>query len=629
MSARELDRFRRAQDRFESQQEQDVSGMAEERREREAEEEAREAGRQSSGERRLRRAADRRDREIAESARQREEGLEASDRQLREAADRQEVGGDGLLRAEARRQRQEAEEQRELFDRELDQEADEAMQNLRDADRELFQAAERQEQQFQQERFERGIEAELDRRERLRDLRPRAEPETEMQQRIERGVGEAPSIERFERGVGDIGQSLARASSAIRGEFRDAPPDIANIGDVIATGAEPEFIEPGGFRTGAVQSAGAIADVPGTALGLAAIGRFAGERGAELATGRADEAVAETTRAFESGIEAGREAVTERPVQTLTTIGGSLLLSAGAFGAASAVGSRTGTAARFAIQPGEEILGRGGFAATRAVRGEAAAQRLFPNREPVIFSEEAVIRRTQQAADTIRDLEVRRTDRIGAGIVPPIEVRRTRTEPELEDAGDEVGIADAADIEMQRRLLEAEQRSVVPRRDQPFRSDLTPEGTFFEPRGLDPRTRQRLRVAQEQELAQQTELELGQIRTELELFDQLEQATTQGITERVEETELIDEMTEAETTREQPPFETELPPLETEQPPIETERPPAETEFPPIETELPPREIETQTFPLEADEDEEEEPFGPDIFEGVRVVEAELEPREL
>jgi len=617
MSARELDRFRRAQERFESQQEADVTERAQERREREAAEEAEQAEQQASGERRLREAAERQEREVIESAQEREEGLAASDRDLFEAAEGQEIGGDGLLRAEARRQRQAAERERELFDRELDEAVQERAEREAQFDRELEEAAMEQQEQFEEEQIERFLESELDRQERLDELAPEPEPEVEaemeMEQRIDRGVGEPPSVEQFEAGLGDIGESLARASSVIRGEFEEAPPDIANIGEVIATGAEPEFIEPGGFRTGAVRGAGAIADVPGTALGLAGIGQFVGERGVEVATGEADEAVAETTAAFETGLEAAREAVTERPVQTFTTLGSSLVLSAGAFGAASAVGSRAGTAARFAIQPGEELLGRGGFAATRGLRGEAAAQRFFPQQEPLIFSEEAAIRAGNRVLDRARaaDVQVRG---IGAG-VPTFEV-----EFEQEDAT----------REMQQRLLEAEQRRIVPMQDAPPRSDLTPEGTFFEPRGLDPRTRRRLRLAQEQELAQEIETELEGLRTELDLFEEEVTGLVETPTEIVDEVEIAREVTDIDQELEQPPVEAEVfrPPLETEtEPPAETERPPTEIELPPIETEQPPREIEPIPFPIPPLE-EDDGPIGVS-FRGVRTVEAELRPTEL
>jgi len=582
-----------------------VTERAQERREREAAEEAERAEEQATGERRLREAADTRDREIIEEARQREEANAEMDRFLITAEERQETGGDGLLRAEARRLRQEAQE-------EAEQAGEQAT-----GERALFEAAERQEEQFQEEQRQRFVESELDRQERLDELaaepEPQPEPEPQEPPRIDRGVEETPSVEQFEAGLGDIGESLAEASEAIRGEFQEAPPDIANIGEVIATGAEPEFIEPGGFRTGAVRGAGAIADVPGTALGLAGIGQFVGERGVEVATGEADEAVAETTAAFETGLEAAREAVTERPVQTFTTVGSSLVLSAGAFGAASAVGSRAGTAARFAIQPGEELLGRGGFAATRALRGEEAAQRFFPMQEPLIFSEEAALRAGSRVLDRARaaDVQVRG---VGAG-VPTFEV-----EFETEDPA----------REMQERLLEAEQRRIVPMQDAPPRSDLSPEGTFFEPRGLDPRTRRRLRLAQEQELAQEIETELEGLRTELDLFDQEVTGQIETPTEILDELEIAREVTDIEQELEQPPIEAELfrPPLETEtEPPAETERPPIEIELPPIETEQPPREVEPIPFPIPPVE-EDDGPMGVS-FRGVRTVEAELRPTEL
>jgi hypothetical protein len=252
------------------------------------------------------------------------------------------------------------------------------------------------------------------------------------------------------------------------------------------------------------------------------------------------------------------------------------------------------------------------------VRGEAAAQRFFPQQEPLIFSEEAALRAGSRALDRARAADVR-VRGIGAG-VPAFEV-----EFETEQ--------DAATREMQERLLEAEQRRVVPMQDAPPRSDLTPEGTFFEPRGLDPRTRRRLRLAQEQELAQEIELETDRLRTELELFEPLEEeALAEGIAERVAEAERVDEITEVETIQEQPPIETELfrPPteLETEIPPGETERPPAETERPPIETELPPREIEVEPVPFpQADDDDDR--FRLPTFRGVRTIEAELRPAEL
>jgi len=337
MSARELDRFRRAQERFESQQEADVTERAQERREREERDES------------------------------------VFDRELREAAERQAPPEDD----------------------------DDDDRNLRPG---------------------RGTENRVVAREPSPEPEPQPEPEpVEAPERPPRAEPEPQPIEVPDV---DVREQLEEASEAIRGEFQEAPPDIANIGDVIATGAEPEFIEPGGFRTGAVQAAGTIADVPGTALGLEAIGRFGAERIGEIATGEADTAIQTTTQTAERAISEGIRAFEEEPVRVGTQLGASLALSAGAFGAASAIGPRAGTAARFAIQPGEELVGRGGFAATRAVRGEPTAQRFFPNQEPLIFSEEAALRAARRFRGA--DVNVRG---VGAGL-PALEIELEQ-EPEI------------------------------------------------------------------------------------------------------------------------------------------------------------------------------------------------------
>jgi len=337
MSARELDRFRRAQERFESQQEADVQERAQERREREERDES------------------------------------VFDRELREAAERQAPPEDDD-----------------------------------DDDRGV--------------RPGRGTEDRVVEREVLPEPEPQAEPQpVEASDRPPRAQTEPEPVEVPEI---DVREQLEQASEAIRGEFQEAPPDIANIGEVIATGAEPEFIEPGGFRTGAVQGAGTIADVPGTALGLEAAGRFGAARLGELAAGEPGQAFETTAEAADRAVSEAVRAFEEEPVRVGTQLGASLALSAGAFGAASAIGPRAGTAARFAIQPGEELVGRGGFAATRAVRGEPTAQRFFPNQEPLIFSEEAALR----AARRFRGADVN-VQGVGAGI-PALEVELEQ-EPEI------------------------------------------------------------------------------------------------------------------------------------------------------------------------------------------------------
>jgi len=300
-------------------------------------------------------------------------------------------------------------------------------------------------------------------------------------------------------------------------------------------------------------------------------------------------------------------------------LGAGLAAGATVFRAGAAIGPRAGTATRFAIQPGEEILGRGGFAATRRFRGEETAQRLFPQQEPLIFSEEAALRGINRAADRAQEEIDRiniRAPGVGAGVPRlefEIEEGRAVTEPELRDP---------AEIEMEERLLAAEQRRVVPMQDRPPGSDLTPEGTILPARGLDPRTRARLEASRRSGLEAEAESEREVLRTQFGL--DLEQEQVQEPFE-FETFEL-----DLEQESELPPREIELPPIETEVPPIETELPPRETEVPPRETEQPPEETEPIELPdLEEDLDD-------DLFElrhlqlkGVRAVEAVLEPGEL
>jgi len=490
MSARDLDRFARAQERFESQQEADVAEMAQQRREREKTDE-------SSFDRGLREAAERQDRD------------DDDDRALRPGRGTEDP----------------------VVEREPSPEPEpESVQPTPAPDRSPL---------------------------------ARQDPELDV---------EIPDV--------DVRQELEQASEAIRGQFEEAPPDIANIGDVIATGAEPELIEPGGFRTGAVQAAGTIADVPGTALGLESIGRFGAERIGEAAAGDPDLAVQRTAQTADRAIQEGIRAFEEEPVRLGTQVAGSLALSAGAFGAASAIGPRAGTAARFAIQPGEEILGRGGFAATRAVRGEPAAQRFFPNQEPLIFSEEAALR----AARRLRGADVR-VRGVGAGI-PALEVElETETEPEIDRDAFET---ETLLVESERLRGELEEELMV--ETEPFvESELE----------LQTPLRTELDFFQEAEAEgigvelEPVELEIAQIESEL-----LSEA--EAITET--ELELVGE-TVAEAEQEQ---ELELiRELEYE--------PPREVEPLGIELPLEPQEVE----PVEVD------------FRGVRAVEAFLRPAEL
>ena len=126
------------------------------------------------------------------------------------------------------------------------------------------------------------------------------------------------------------------------------------------------------------------------------------------------------------------------PVVTGGVLAGSLILSAGIMGGAAAIGPRVGQAARFAIQPGEEVAGIGGFRATRRLAGEQRAQQLFPNQEPLIFSEEFALRQAQRATDAVRRRTnqasqnlARTLDDVNAPPTPVLRARRDVVEAEL------------------------------------------------------------------------------------------------------------------------------------------------------------------------------------------------------
>jgi hypothetical protein len=87
---------------------------------------------------------------------------------------------------------------------------------------------------------------------------------------------------------------------------------------------------------------------------------------------------------------AGR--VASDPVGEGAQAAGALAGSAAVMSGAASVSSRAGLASRAAIQPVEEAAGYGGYYATRAARGASTAQRYFPDKEPLLFSEEAAVR---------------------------------------------------------------------------------------------------------------------------------------------------------------------------------------------------------------------------------------------
>jgi len=166
------------------------------------------------------------------------------------------------------------------------------------------------------------------------------------------------------------------------------------------------------FGSSFYSGAASIANVPALAGGAA--------EGVEVGSAAVNEAVTPGDQEFGDRASRRGRALRDQVVESANAdrvgfagqAAGALIGSYGAIAGASRVSARAGTATRYAIQPGEEIAGSVGFRATRATLGEGAATRAFPNREPLIFSEEAAISGGRRAVGGARaaargDLELR------------------------------------------------------------------------------------------------------------------------------------------------------------------------------------------------------------------------------
>jgi hypothetical protein len=236
-----------------------------------------------------------------------------------------------------------------------------------------------------------------------------------------------------------------------------------------------------------------------------------------------------------------------------------LALSGGGFLAAARLGGRAGLAARAAVQPGEELIGQVGGRGTRAIAGERAAERLFPNNEPFIFSEEAAIRGAERVAGGVSDLRSRAgVTGVGAGF-PAIEIE---TEQEQEPTPEDF------------RQIENRDPLARPERNERMRDRARNRG--MDRTDLGPNVRNRGRTFEfETELEQEISREAETIRTQVGLnLESIQQDIFQPPTERPP--------FEIETPVERPRFETEVPPFEME---MEREQ----------ETEAPPFRFETET----------------------------------
>lgn len=247
--------------------------------------------------------------------------------------------------------------------------------------------------------------------------------EVEARQRASQKDGELVDWD-WSFGLGGSGDEVEGAVDAAAGTIQNVGQTVGNeifkpsgIGgqsageEVLQAAGYPELGEAyeSGLRSfgkGIVTGGTAIANVPGLVGGLMEGGEAAGYATARTLEGRSGMVVDQGVKIAE---EIGQE-VAENPFKTGGALLGSLGASTALFRTARRVSPRLGSAARWTIQPGEEALGSVGYRLTRSASGVDTAETYFPNREPLLFSEEAAIRAGRRA---IR--KGRRLGRLAAG----------------------------------------------------------------------------------------------------------------------------------------------------------------------------------------------------------------------
>jgi len=212
-------------------------------------------------------------------------------------------------------------------------------------------------------------------------------------------------------------ENLDRAASTeVGGVTLTAPVERSPVQVDEGALTERPDTETGRLISGANEGAGSLAAAPaGIALSLKEGAEYGGYASEEISAGRGEQLASDTYNAGAGAAESAAGFVTENPSRA-GGIGAGSLIGSGLLFKATANAGRAGTATRYAIQPGEEFAGSAGFRATRRLAGEDAAQRAFPNREPLVFSEEAAIRGARGARSRASDaVDVARREFSGTG----------------------------------------------------------------------------------------------------------------------------------------------------------------------------------------------------------------------
>ncbi len=225
-------------------------------------------------------------------------------------------------------------------------------------------------------------------------------------------------------GYGDttVEESLQGASEAYSSTVEDvtssplAPTGGAIAAGLYAMGREDAAATVSGAGADFAQGAAEMGNVASLGLGVKEAGETVGAGAQATVEGEGAEFGTDLASAGVEAGAAGVEYARENPLETAGLAAGSLAGGTGLMRAGAAVGPRAGLATRAAVQPGEEALGYGGAAVTRRVAGQGAADRLFPNNEPLLFSEEAAISAGSRAWDYGTDVASRTSVRSRPGL---------------------------------------------------------------------------------------------------------------------------------------------------------------------------------------------------------------------
>ncbi|WP_423745098.1 hypothetical protein V5735_03470 (plasmid) [Haladaptatus sp. SPP-AMP-3] len=172
------------------------------------------------------------------------------------------------------------------------------------------------------------------------------------------------------------------------------------------------------FGKGTTKGAGALANVPALAKGGMEGAELVGYGANETFEGRGGEFKDKSVERGGAIVDNAVEQATSNPAETTGLLVGSLAGSYGAMSTAAEIGPRAGLLTRMSIQPGEELAGRAGYAATKAARGTRAAERYFPNGEPLLMSEEAAISGGKRVAGAVKSKAARAMELARSGELP-------------------------------------------------------------------------------------------------------------------------------------------------------------------------------------------------------------------